>query len=147
MTYLPATSVRGDSTPRGPLRWERAAVNALRNPGTKAADLYFSRYAVAKEIADAARIINDSDVQYEFLTTDWSVRPHGSARKRAYVTCSVFCTIMQVTLDYGTVHQPTIANVFKSPGGQRPRVQRLDTRTLTRDVRCQVCGTQVKKSS
>jgi hypothetical protein len=145
MTYKAGTRTAGDSTARGPLRWERAAVNALRRPGTIAADLYFSRYAVAKEIADAAAITGRTDVAYEFRGVDWSQQPRGEHFKRMYATCSVFCTVMQITLDYG-LQKETIASVFRGEH-KRGGVHRLNRRTLTRSMRCQVCATQIKKEN
>jgi len=131
---------KADNITRGPARWERAALNAIHHPRSKAAKLYFSRYALAREISDNA--VTES--AYVFLAPTWGNPSMGMpARQRRYVTCSTFCTIMQITLDFSTTDKRDLVDVFL--GSHRLsafgyRVEKINTASLSRPLRCQVCG-------
>jgi hypothetical protein len=132
---------KADSTTRGPARWERAAVNAIQHPRSKAAKLYHARYTMALEISDNA--VYDS--AYQFMQPQF----HGSGEaptRRKYATCSIFCTILQISLDFTTVEKADLVDVFL--GSHRLsaygyKVLKLDPRSLSRPIRCQVCGGRV----
>jgi hypothetical protein len=76
--------------------------------------------------------------------------------KRDYVTCSVFCTVLQIQLDHVDerdvdleMRLKRVSDAFSKQvwGGTALVVQQLNTATLKRAVRCQVCGTSVKPSA
>lgn len=127
-------SARGN-TPRGPERWERAARYAITHPNTESAALYFTRVENARQIATAS----------ENPLQPYEHRNKRSMEIRAYTTCSVFCTVMQVQLDHGG-SLAEIRRAFEGRTRWGRAVLALNTASLTRNVRCQVCGTTVKKT-
>lgn len=155
---------------RGPIRWERAAANALLRPNTKAARLYLRRVTNAFQVAEECRQdpALDDRQPYEHLKLEmWDaktrsrlVKPRG---KRDYVTCSVHCMVMQAQLDHCSseanldeVRKVFTENIRYYAGYDRatstviyeesavPRVRPLAKGVLRKPVRCQVCGTSVK---
>lgn len=139
-----------DNITRGPRRWERAAINALRKPHSQAAELYRSRYEMALQVAHGGKISGSTDVPWEFLEP----RHHYShfhgidlTLKRKYVTCGIFCTVMQVSLDFRVASLPSLAKVFNGThhlvANFGNKVQKLDLSTLQKSVRCQVCAKTV----
>lgn len=144
-------------TSRGPERWARAAHNALVNPLSAAAKLYNDRVATARRFVDyeEARLPFQHDmVAYTGDSSMDVVR----RRERKYVTCNIVCAAMQTQLDIGTTAFYDVADALAGNfrrtymwRGTRRRVTQqmetsvLDPTTLKRDVRCQVCGTTVKR--
>lgn len=144
-------------TPRGPERWARAAANALANPLSSGAKLYFDRVATARRFIDYKEAaLPFEHVEDEYFGTDFNDLIASSKRK--YVTCNIVCAAMQVQLDFGTTDLGDVRAIFRSAyrrsyrwnGGvhyarSQTNVIPLDTTTLTRNVRCQVCATIVRK--
>lgn len=126
-------------TPRGPLRWERAALNATRKPMSYGAKLYRRRVYNASALASAAEMIGESKTMYGF----WD--PWG---KKKYTTCSVYCTAMQIQLDY---HVETLEGILEIFEGGNPYatigkdIRKITAKDLAQDIRCAVCGCTVKK--
>lgn len=135
-----------DSTPRGPERWARAADNAMAHPNSKAAHLFFDRVSAAHRIRlDYPEVAGP--FEHMHFTWEWDpIIKSGKnyvPTKRAYVTCSLFCAVMQVQLDWSrSVTDFDELHWFLTFDERAP--QRLDPKTLTRDVRCQMCGKVVK---
>lgn len=141
-------------TPRGPERWARAAHNALTNPLSQAAELYFRRVETARYFID----FDEAASPFEHVD-DW-YEPNFNTiveSKRRYVTCNIVCAAMQVQLDFGTTNRADVRRIldgsyrrtYVSRGQVRYAYSQvnafvLDRRNLTRTVRCQVCGTDVK---
>lgn len=144
-----------DSTPRGPARWERAVVNAVTKPTSHGGKLYWERASVAREFLD----FEEADRPFEHITVNYAGQSDQEiSRKREYVTCNMFCAAMQVQLDHGVRRYDQVLAIFEGNyrrtyttlQGQtyltpwQVLVRALDRRTLSRTVRCQVCGSSVK---
>lgn len=143
-------------TPRGPERWARAAHNALVNPLSPGAKLYRQRTSVAAEFAD----FEEAPRPFEHI----EVRYGGQSSliieaQRKYVTCNMVCAAMQVQLDMGVTRYDQVLAVFENNYRRTYTVSGveykvtwatlpylLDPATLKRAMRCQVCGSTVKKS-
>lgn len=153
MTFIPAKNTAYDSTTRGPARWERAARNALLRPHSAAAQLYRKRYDMALSVSESIVATGGKEQPWQFMgyrvqyyrdpvtrKMEWE-----SKRCRKYATCSTFCTVMQVTLDFdaSTLRQVAEAYLSKSLDGE-PRLLPLRKGDAKRTMRCQVCGTQIK---
>ena len=62
---------------------------------------------------------------------------------RVYVTCSMHCTVMQVSLDWPASDLEGVRKAFE--GNEWSQVRPLSAGTpLTRKVRCNVCTTTIK---
>jgi hypothetical protein len=133
---------------RGPSRWKRAADNSIANPNSWAAGLYFDRVAVARKlVTDTAKKNTDLNVRapWAFMHRVNMWPALGPVQfKRAYSTCSLFCMAMQAQLvgPHGRVGTDNIDALLA--GTDWLRLEPLDTATLVRSVRCQVCATDVK---
>lgn len=64
-------------------------------------------------------------------------------RKRRYLTCSFFCTAMQVQLDHGLKTSYELDQWFCTQSELRGVA--VNNLTIKRDVRCQCCGTIIPK--
>jgi len=151
------------TTPRGPERWARAAMNAVRDPNSKGALLYYRRTALAFQVAEEARRTGDIDPlqAFEFTKLQWAGRDEPPVEKRDYVTCSVHCTVMQIQLDCNATTLEAISLAFTRNhqkmvyrGGAFdyedtfvPLLRQLDRSTLKRAVRCQACGRILPKGN
>ena len=156
--------LRDGQIARGPARWARAAANALEKPNSRAGQQYLRRVSFAYQVADECRNSMDVDAMqaYEHIELDWRTRHRDGVDKgrRKYVTCSVFCTVMQIQLDHPEGSLENISAVFSTnhqvyrgrdseTGGfimadsGVPKVRPLVASTLKRTSRCQYCGTQV----
>lgn len=127
------------NTNRGPLRWERAALNAVRRPHTEAAKLYRDRVNMAVMVADTAAMVTDARTPWEHVADMyvWNNKTRTVdflKERRRYVTCSLYCTMMQLALDKGTTDMERLKSAFD---GAHPRVRRLKTKA---NRRCEVCG-------
>jgi hypothetical protein len=155
MVFVPAKNVqtRGiDPTNRGPARWERAARNALRAPYSFGGKLYRSRVALALTVSDARRAMGDTDGPWQFMGPRTTYRkdsgPRGETkRSRLYATCSTYCTVLQVTLDFGKRDLDGVAAAFRlEADANRPwmrTVEKLDVSSLKRPVTCYVCTKKI----
>jgi hypothetical protein len=157
MAFRPATNHKSpgiDATPRGPARWERAARNALLRPHSKAAVIYRERYNLALEISQAQLMLNKgSDRPWSFVGRTGRWVPDGTkwvaVRGRKYACCSTFCTVLQATLDLQDTSTARIADAFTKTVDAHSyelTLEPLDVKTLRAGgVKCQVCGTRIKK--
>lgn len=154
MAYIPGHNKkqRGiDSTARGPARWERAARNALRNPHSKAAAIYRDRVGLAYTVSSARRMMGAPDHPWQFIGPggQWAAGKWVPERKRMYATCSAYCTVLQMTLEFGANSLEKLTAVFEAKfDPARPymrTVERLDVKTLKRPIRCQVCTRKIHK--
>lgn len=147
-----------DSTPRGPARWERAVVNAVTDPTSHGGKLYWERASVAREFLDFA----EAKSPFEHITINYDGQSDREvSRKRDYVTCNMFCAAMQIQLDHAVTRYDEVLAVFEANwrrtyttgsgvtylAAWQTLVRPLDPSSLKRNVRCQVCGTTVKKGS
>lgn len=127
------------STPRGPERWARAAHNALTRPNSQEARLYQSRVALARLVHDTfpktQGPVKHSHYRWKFSPGSYS----GPVRYVAtnYYTCSLYCTTMQLQLDYGARDMARVLQHLEEN-------EMLELCTPTRNVRCQCCGTQIQ---
>lgn len=144
-------------TSRGPERWARAAHNALTNPLSKGAKLYFDRVTTARQFLlfeEAASPFEHVEDIYDGQRWDDPVLES----TRRYVTCNIVCAAMQIQLDFSTTSAGDVRAVLRGAyrrsynyrgvtyyARQQTNAIPLDTTTLKRDVRCQVCGTTVKR--
>ena len=147
--FNPATNTPdwGGNTNRGPARWERASRNALRHPNSAAAKMYRSRYELALIVSDARKAMGDKDGPWQFIGPRYDAKRRGTKRTRLYATCSTFCTVMQVQLDFGKRDLEGVAQAFAvKPDENRPylrTVERLDVKTLKRQTSCFVCTRKI----
>ena len=140
-----------DNVTRGPARWQRAALNAIKRPNSSAAELYFSRYSIARDISRSVVGVNGKDQAFRRMQRRWDRDAGAYLFQKSYVTCSVFCTILQLALDENSVDPDRLLRAFKAPekgteddfpwgyvlwGYVRP----LEPGELSCPVRCQVCG-------
>lgn len=93
---------KGGYVPAGPMRWERARLNAEKNPTSKAAKLYRARLTTAMSAAGWC------DTQYGptamvFTTTEYTASKH-------YV-CSTLHAAMLLQLRLGTTDEDEIRNL------------------------------------
>jgi hypothetical protein len=133
-----------DNTPRGPARWERAAVNAIKRPNSQAANLYFARVEVARAVVldvALAGVNTRAPLRFERRVRAWDGRPE--TWRTEFSVCSMFCMAMQAQLDLGGTGDAAVRVVLEGTGWAR--VVALDAKTLKTDVRCQVCGTTIRK--
>lgn len=160
MAFQPAsnTKQRGiDSTNRGAARWERAARNALRNPHSKAAMVYRERTALAHMVSSARLMTGVSEQAWQFMGVRslWAKDDDGQFtykpyRGRVYATCSTYCTVLQMTLDFSANTLEKVAAVFSEKydaNHDQPwkrTVDPLDPKTLRRPVHCYVCTREIK---
>lgn len=139
---------------RGHLRWERAALNAVRRPNTKAAKLYRARVATASLLAGATVETR----AYAFLA--WHqhgevyVDPVTGAREyirlpatldRDSAVCSEYCLFMQLQLESRTT-DPYRLGERLAQRVDDATVAVLDPRMLARSIRCQGCGCEIKRA-
>jgi len=131
------------SVTRGPARWERAAVNAVRNPNTAAARLYRDRVTVASDLSRTLREL-DKDSAFVFMEPAYS---QDATPTRKYSVCSSYCMAMQAQLDFGGGRDGVSAALVGVPrwGGRRC-VEAVDASTLSEKIRCQCCGGKVRKA-
>jgi hypothetical protein len=150
MAYIAGKNTKGrgiDATNRGATRWERAARNALRNPHSAAAKVYNDRVNLALTVSTAQRTMGDSkDGPWQFIGVRYD-QTRGAKRARIYSTCSTYCTVLQITLDFGKRNLEGVAQVFALKADpSRPwqhTVERLDTKTLKRPITCYVCTRKI----
>ena len=126
--------------PRGPLRWERAAKNAAKNPDSKNAKLYESRREFARQATDtvhARRIIDATRPVHHYTGGRFNKKPE-------FWTCSLEHALLQLTIDvHGLLDGTRSAEeVVCSSGYEAPLLGRYAMlgELPTRTVRCQVCG-------
>lgn len=149
-----------DSTPRGLPRWLRAADNAVRNPNSPGARLYYRRVANAQRLRER---LGDSGPSVFY---NWR-------NERDAITCGLFCTGMhaqQAHLSEFKIEQWG-TKTYTAYDGERhesPNYLRVETPVtedrlldflmqsekvnllavsgvvLKRPVKCAVCGTPVK---
>ena len=162
-----------DSTPRGLPRWLRAADNAVRNPNSPGAKLYYRRVANAQRLREQ---YGDGGpvVFYDYRYSNWETREITVSDKRNAIACSFFCAAMHVQQAYlqefehvqegviQTLHWMTREPIeypnyvrYETPVEMQKIVEFLecDPRTnllsltdikLKRSVKCIVCWTPVK---
>jgi hypothetical protein len=146
-------------------RWERAAANALLKPNSKGGRLYLRRTSLAYQVSEECR--NSMDVDpgqaYQHIEIDYTdTRPRQRVGKRAYVTCSVFCTVMVLQLRFAEGTLEAISKAFSEnhrvyegrdpvTGDSRygdsgiPKVKQLNKGDLKgRTAACRYCGSKVK---
>lgn len=131
-------ALRKPNTPRGPERWQRAAVNAALKPNTNAARLFHGRIANA-HLTRESGLLTEIGWQHKNRTWDWISRTYQPADTPRYYTCSVFCMAMIVQLDYATVLEKDNTSVFQF-------IQHTDLVVPgrpSRPVRCFYCGGNV----
>lgn len=135
-------------TPRGPDRWVRAAMNAARDPNSKAAQLYMSRLSNAFAVTQEARESGELDplTPFAFRDRDYSTSSPKGSIKREAVTCSVHCTVMHMQLRFHVTDLEQIRKRFseKIYGSEELVVIRLETADLVRPVKCAACGSKVR---
>lgn len=151
--------LRDGQTSRGPARWLRAADNAMRQPDSKGAKLFWSRAAIAQEFRTTYGHNWTGPFEHRGWThvenPDWPGRFGVAPRfvrqeERKYVTCSAFCMAMVVQLDAGGINQARdlIGYLFQDVSENTWHwVRKLDAdnpRRLKRSVRCQFCGSDVQ---
>jgi hypothetical protein len=153
--YNPASNSPdwGGNTTRGWRRWERAARHALRHPMSGAAQTYRARTDLALTVATAHRAVGDAkDGPWQFMGPrhymsegKWETR-----RVRVYSTCSTYCTVLQITLDFNAHSLEGVANAFAVKGSAsqpfQRSVERLDVKTLRKGgTHCYVCTRKIGK--
>lgn len=152
MAYVPGKNTRGrgiDATNRGATRWERAARNALRRPHSDAAQIFHKRVDLALTVSTAQRVMGAKDEPWQFMgprsqqvAGEWATK-----RTRIYATCSTYCTVLQITLDFGKRDLEGVAAAFALKADpSRPwsrTVEKLDTTTLKRPMKCYVCTRKI----
>jgi hypothetical protein len=153
--YNPATNSPdwGGNTTRGWRRWERAARHALRHPMTDAAQVYRARIDLALTVATAHRAVGDTkDGPWQFMGPRVYMRDGQweTVRSRMYSTCSTYCTVLQITLDFNARSLDGVARAFAvKPDANRPHlrtVEKLDKTTLRKGgVSCYVCTRKIRK--
>ena len=132
------------SVTRGPARWERAAINAVRKPNTAAARLYRDRVTVASDLSRTLRAFSDgNDSAFVFMEPGYS---EDATPTRKYAVCSVYCMAMQAQLDFGGGREAVYAALegVARWGGSR-KVEAADASTLLKTTRCQCCGGKVRR--
>lgn len=157
MSFIPATHHKSygvDSTPRGPARWERAARNAIKRPHSQAAQLYRERYNLALTIAETRiAMAGGKDSAWQFMGNRTRERIDKATgrreferyRTRRYATCSTFCTVMQITLDFSTTNPTRVAEAFRVKEPETYWTLSLEPfKPSKRKISCQVCGRQVR---
>lgn len=131
------------STPRGPERWARAALNALENPMSQAAKLYRQRVNLAAGAAE----LYESNGPLAFLkleTYQWDPIARRIMNERYgtrvdYYTCSVYCATMQAQLDHRN-NTPLVTNMVGLLAHKGAVVERRPSR----EARCQCCDKRIK---
>lgn len=134
---------------RGPARWKRAASNAELRPTSHGAKLYKARRDAAVLIEqngmlEGARAFYRNTAGLRYNYPDW---------QRKYFTCSLFCTALQASLDFGslilmdpedktsidwTELEKYVAGEYESL-----HVKVVNNDLPERDVRCQVCAASI----
>jgi hypothetical protein len=135
------------STPRGPERWMRAAHNALTNPNKKNSKLFMDRLTNAHRLRSEYPGEATEPVVFFKYTTTWDPELRKAVvdevhHERRYVTCSLFCAGMQAQLDFGIKTYEDLE--FFLAYDFRSNLLKNAEDKLTRTVRCQACGTDIK---
>lgn len=146
----------GGNTTRGWRRWERAARHALRHPHTVSAQIYRDRVDLALTVSTAQRVMGDAkDGPWQFiglrtayLTGEDGRRVYENRRTRVYSTCSTYCTVLQITLDFNARDLDGVARAFATKEDENRRhgltVSRLDPKTLRKGgASCYVCTRKI----
>jgi hypothetical protein len=130
----------------GPMRWERARLNAIAKPHTQAAKLYLGRREVAVRVVAAVPGAR-SDVAYVYINEWGQGRRYHSARRRYY--CSVECAAMDLQLQNVAEANIVQALDYVTWNGQatinetdygRTRLERVWRGTHERNAKCKVCA-------
>lgn len=112
------------SLPRGHLRWERARKNAVENPTSKNAKMYFDRMV---RVADAVERLGNLESPMQVF------RPNASFD--CWV-CSTRCACTHLTLD----------GAFSTSAMLEMYADRVAVGEPARSPRCMVCGDVLTKS-
>jgi hypothetical protein len=159
--YRERTKGKRDSMPRGPERWQRAALNAVRRPNSKGARLYLSRTLLAFQVTEAVRADNSGvspRQMYSHNRLKWVGGVNTQELAVNYYTCSVYCTMMQLQLDHSVWTLQGAQKIFAGKlkrwdrethewvDSEHPFVTAVFPKTLKRNVRCQVCGSAMRKA-
>ena len=143
------------TTPRGPERWARAYDNALRRPTSHGAKLLFKRIVNARKLVDQLGAELEGPFEY-VRPEDWR---DDTKLERQYATCSLHCAAMNAQLEWHIEDSYIkLLQLFLDERlvvtryyGERSYesfvghgIRQLDPKTLTRTVRCQGCGRDIK---
>lgn len=161
-----------DSTPVGLPRWLRAADNAVRNPNSPGAKLYYRRVANAQRIrekyGDGGPVVFFKE-HYSYTVVDGRyVSNHSVTDKRDVIACSNFCAAVHTQKRYMTEFRSVQEGTKTERGREYPNYVRYEVPVtfeeledflqtdernnlleltdikLKRPVRCIVCWTPVK---
>lgn len=138
-----------DNVRRGPERWRRAAMNAVNRPNSHGARLYRARLQVADELTRGHEALGVS-VTRPFAVmkriAQWHTPREDWEWRRDYAVCGTFCLAMQAQLECGGREGFGLDRIEKLMNGTDwSSVKGLDTTKLTRNLRCQCCGGQIKR--